>query len=204
MRKGRLVLGIVAGILVLGLLAVWVLANPNRHRQVIQAQLEKQLGRDVSLGEMSLGFLPLRFQVENPAVAEDPRIGQQQPFVRAEKLDVRVRLFPLLRGNIQVDSVELRRPSVELIRTSQGAWNFSTLGPGTEATPTDTPPSSPTESSATQFTLARLTIVDGQIGITDLQTKQPRVVYDHIDLTLLNYAAGEPFSFDLAAHIQGE
>src|SRR5262249_37549503 len=59
-------------------------------------------------------------------------------------------------------------------------------------------------SSGSAFSLDRLTIRDGQIGVTDLQKNQSRTGYDHIDLTLLGFAPGKPFSFDLAAHIQGE
>ena len=179
--------------------AIWVLANPNRHRELILTQLEAQLGRKVTLGEMSLGFLPLRFKVENPVIAEDPSIGAAQPFVRAEELDVRIELLPLLRGNLNVNSLELRRPSVELVRTRQGVWNFSTLGSKTTASST-----APKSGSGREFSLSRLAIHDGQIGITDLQQRRPRAGYDHIDLTLLDYTAGKPFSFDLAAHIQGE
>jgi hypothetical protein len=49
-----------------------------------------------------------------------------------------------------------------------------------------------------------LAIRDGQIGITDLQQKGNRTHYDHIDLTVVDYAAGRPFSFELAAQIPGE
>ena len=105
MRRIGIVLGVIGAILVLALGAIWVLANPNRHRELIQTQLEAQLGRKVTLGEMSLGLLPLRFRVENPVIAEDPSIGAPEPFIRAENLDFRIGLLPLLRGDVQVNSV---------------------------------------------------------------------------------------------------
>jgi len=200
MKKAVIVLGVVIGFVVLAIVALSVLANPNSHRERIQAQLEKELGRKVTLGRMSLGFIPLRFQVENPVIDEDPGIGRD-PFVRAENLDVRIGLLPLLSGNIQVNSLVLTRPAVELIRTRQGVWNCATLG--SKTTPTTSAGTS-ADSASSGFSLDRLAIVDGQVGITDHQQKQPRTGYDHIDLTLLNYASGKPFLFDLAAHIQGE
>jgi uncharacterized protein involved in outer membrane biogenesis len=198
MRKLGVVLGIVGVVLVIALVLVFTLGNPNRHRAVIQAQLERQFGRQVTLGEMSLGLIPFRFQVENPVVAEDPRIGQTKPFVQAEKVDIRVSLIPLLRGNVQVDSIELQRPRVELIRTKAGTWNFSTFGPKTAPAKAETP-----GGSERTFSLAKLAIMDGQLGVTDLQKGTARAGYDHIDLALENYAPGMPFTFDLAAHIQG-
>src|SRR5438552_243660 len=135
MKKLRVVLGIAGVVILLGVIGIWLFANPNRYRESIQVQMEKQLGRKVTLGQMSLGLLPLRFQVMNPVIAEDPRIRQEPPFVRAEKLDIRIGLLPLLRGNIQVDSLDLQRPSVELVKTAQGAWNFSSVGAGAATTP---------------------------------------------------------------------
>jgi len=201
MKKLRVVLGIAGGIVVLIVVAIWLFADPNRYRDSIQAQMEKQLGRKVTLGQMSLGFLPLRFQVMNPVIAEDPRIRPEPPFVRAEKLDIRIGLLPLLRGNIQVDSLDLQRPSVELVKTAQGAWNFSSVGAGAATTPST---STGGPASAAGFSLQRLAIRDGQIGITDLQQKGTRTGYDHIDLTVLDFSAGRPFSFDVGAQIPGE
>ena len=120
--------GLFHGIVILGVAAIWLLANPNRHRDFIQKELETRLGRKVSLGDMSLGLLPLRFQVKNVVIAEDPNLGRSESFIEAQNVDIRVRLLPLLSGNIQVDSVELVSPKVELVRTKGGAWNFATLG----------------------------------------------------------------------------
>ncbi len=201
MKKIRLILALFVAVIVLGVAALFVLANPNRHRDTIQAELERQLGRKVSLGEMSLGFLPLRFQVSNPVIAEDPRIRQDPPFVKAENLDIRIGLLPLIRGVIQVDSLELRHPSIELMTTKDGKWNFSTIG-SASTNKSGTAPASSGPSG--ELSIKRLAITDGQIGITDLRKGSPRTGYDHIDLTLEDFSAHGPFSFDLAAHVQGQ
>ncbi|MGB7623306.1 MAG: AsmA family protein, partial [Terriglobia bacterium] len=87
MRKLGLVLGIILAIIVLAAVAVWALFDVNRYRGRIQSELEQRLGRDVSLGNMSLGLLPPRFHVENLRVGEDPQFGGHQPFVLADRLD---------------------------------------------------------------------------------------------------------------------
>jgi uncharacterized protein involved in outer membrane biogenesis len=199
MRKIGVILGIVFALLVVAMAAVWVLANPNRHRDLIQTQLENQLGRKVTLGEMSLGLLPLRFQVKDPVIAEDPGLNQPQPFIRAEQLSVMVDLFPLLSGNVRVKSIELRRPAVQLIRSKQGVWNFATLGSKSAAASTTATQPSPGKT----VSLDNLAITDGQVDITD-QQRGSKSEYNHIDLTLTGYAPDKPFSFDLAAHIQGD
>jgi AsmA protein len=204
MKKIAVVVGVVAGILVIVLAIAWFLFDVNHYRGPIQTQLEQQLGRKVTLGQMQLGLLPLRFQVADPVIAEDPGFGASANFLRAENLSVQVSLPSLIRGNIQVNSVELRRPTVELVKGKDGTWNFSTLGPSTTGGVTNAASSGGAGGSSRQFALDRLTIVDGQVAVTNLQQNRSRAVYDHIDLTLLNYTPGQPFSFDLAAHIQGE
>src|SRR5262249_19923212 len=199
MKKLGIVFAVVVGILVLAGLAVWLLLDVNRYRVPIQTQLEQRLGRKVMLGQMSLRIVPLQFQVADPVIAEDPRFGTQANFLRAEKLAVQVSLLSLIRGTINVNSVELRRPSVELVKNKEGAWNFTTHGATAQGTA-----SGSSEAPGRGVSLDRLTIVDGQIGVTDLQQSRTRTVYDHIDVTLLDYAPGRPFSFDVAAHIQGE
>jgi uncharacterized protein involved in outer membrane biogenesis len=201
MKKIGIVLGILAGIVVLALVAAWLLLDVNRYRGLIQTQLEQKTGRQVTLGDMSLGLFPLRVQVQSPVIAEDPRFNQQSSFIRADHLAVQMSLVSLIRGNIQIDSVELRHPMVELIKDKQGGWNFSTFGAGAASAPSEARSGS---APAAGLTLDTLRILDGQIALTDLQQGRDRTVYDHIDLTLRNYRADQPFTFDLAAHIQGQ
>jgi AsmA protein len=192
MRRIVIALGIGAAALLLLIAAVLLLVDVNKYNGVIQSRLEQQLRRKVTLGRMSLGLVPLRFQVLSPTIADDPAFANPSPFVQAEQLDVRVALFPLLRGSVTVQSLQLRKPVVELIKNPQGVWNFASLGPE----PGSAPAADGSGSSGT-FSLDKLEIQDGQIAITDHQAQQARAVYDHIELSLLNYAPGRPFSLDL-------
>lgn len=203
-KKIALVLGGVLAILVVAVGAALLLVDVNSYRGEIEARLESELGRDVTLGPMSLGLLPPRFQVDSTAISEAPGFGDHPSFVTADRLAVRVGLLPLLSGDVRIDSLELDRPSVELVRDAGGVWNFSTLGnPGEEGG--GEPEEEPSGSAApTRFELRRLTVRDGQVAVTDLGRGNERTVYDHIDLTLADFAPGRPFSFDIAAHLPGE
>src|SRR5207248_10837686 len=53
--------------------------------------------------------------------------------------------------------------------------------------------------SNSQFSLSELAIQDGLVAVTDLQKRQPRAVYDHIDGTLNDFAPGQPFAVQVAA-----
>jgi AsmA protein len=189
---------IIAGLAVLTILVVIaLLAAPkfvdvNHYRPLIETKMRERLGRNVSLGPMKLSLLPLAFRVDNAVVADDPASNSPAPFVRVQTLYVRPKFLPLLRERIEIKNVELERPTVELIRNEQGTWNIPTL---VESNQTGQAPG--------DFTLENLKIDDGLVAITDRQARQPRAVYDHIDLQLSDFNLDKSFSMDLRAHLPG-
>lgn len=224
----RKVFGIIIALVVLLIVAVIALPSLidiNQYHDKIQAELSQKLNRPVTLGRMSLKVFPVRVRVENAVIGEDPSFHSARPFAQAKALDVSAKLLPLLRKDVQVNSVNLLQPEIELIRDQQGNWNVSTLAhpapaanqaaspseqqhpaaPAQKPAPS-TPKSgaTPSTSSENKFSLAELKITDGQVAVTDLEKHQNRSVYDHIDLTLSDYAPGRPFTLALAAHLPGQ
>src|SRR6202140_1444175 len=215
MRKIAIVIGIVVAIIVIAVGILFATFNPNDYRGTIQTKLEQQLNRKVSLGNMSLGLFPLWFKVANLSIADDAKFNSNDPFIQTQLLSVSVKLLPLLSKSVEVDSLSLERPNVNLIRNAQGVWNFASLGQTSAseaAPPAKTPPSvapakpaaAPSSSSSEQgFSLGELAINDGQVAITDLQDKRPKTVYDHIDLKLTDFAPTTPFNIEASVHLPG-
>ena len=228
MRKLGIAILVIIVLIVAAALIVPHVININHYRPQIQAELQKRLGRSVTLGEMSLGLLPPSFEVANPVVSESPQFNTGRPFATAEKLSVKVAFWPLLHKQVEVKSLELVRPHVELVRNSQGVWNFATLGENAPATAPTAPAATPSapakhpsptatpaqakpqpqttpenKQAAGGLTLANLTITDGQVAITDQQKHQSRAVYDHIDLDVSNFAPDQQFSIKATAHLPG-
>jgi uncharacterized protein involved in outer membrane biogenesis len=246
MRKLGIAILVIVVLIVAAALIVPHMINVNKYHDQIQAQLEKKLGRQVSLGEMRLSLIPLSFQVANPVIGEDKSFDSSRPFATADNLSVSVKFWPLLRKQVEVRSLELDRPHIELVRNAQGEWNFASLGhpekaapvppaaetqparktrggknpnpPAPQAAqpqpaqsaqtgkPSPKPEASPAGSggSSEEISLANLQIKDGQVAITDQQKHQSRAIYDHIDLSLNNFAPDKEFSFSLAAHLPGQ
>ena len=75
------------------------------------------------------------------SVADDPTFNDSKPFLQAQQLDVRVKLLPLLHKSVQINSLKLERPNLELIKNEQGGWNFSSMGSNAESRASATPPS---------------------------------------------------------------
>ena len=194
MRKVGIVFGILVVVVIIGVAIFAATFDVNRYRGRIQSELEQRLGRKVTLGQMHLSLLPPRFQVQSIAIAEDPKFPNPKPFVQADQLDVSVKLMPLFSKSIEIDSLKLQRPTVELVKNQLGVWNFASVGANApQATP----------GSKSEFSLSELAIQDGLVAITDLQKKQPRTVYDHIDGTLNDFAPGQPFAVQVAARMPG-
>jgi AsmA protein len=222
MRKVAIIVGILVIVIVGALLIFVATFDVNQYRGTIQAQLQQHLGRSVNLGDMHLKVFPPSLSVRDLAISDDAKFNPDAPFVKAQELDVSVNLLPLLRKQVEVNSLTLQRPSVNLIRNESGTWNFASLGhpadnaQSSKTSPQDDHPSGarpnarvpttsqpPSASSGQQFSLGELTIRDGQISVLDRQQSKTPSLYDHIDVTLKNFAPDRPFTIDAAVHMSG-
>src|SRR3954464_7122673 len=215
MRKALKIFAAILVLLVLVLLAAPFFLDVNRYHDRIQSGLQQKLGRQVSLGTMHLKLIPFAFKVENAVIAEDLNFSKGANFAEAQQLYVTAELMPLLHGDVQVKSLELRRPKIELIKNPAGVWNFASLSgtapqqkaqpqPQAQQQPANKPSAAtPEPQKQKAFSLDDFKITDGQVALTDLQKGQKRAVYDHIDLRLVGYAPDKPFDIDLAAHLPG-
>ena len=199
MRKLAIVFGIVVLLVAVAAGAILLLVDVNQYRPQIQSRLEQSTGRQVSLGKMDLKLFPLAFRVDNAIIFEDSAfadstVPSQQPFAQTRELLVSVKLLPLISKRVEISSLELSQPKIELIRNQRGDWNFSTLGKTTQAQPTRTE----------AISLDRLLVADGQLALTDLKENKPRRVYDHIDLSVQDIASDSPMTLDLTAHLPGK
>ena len=110
MRKVGIAVLIIVVVLVAAALIIPHVININNYHSQIQAQLEKRLGRTVTLGDMSLSLFPPSFKVNNAIIGEDPQFSTARAFATAEKLSVSVKFWPLLHKQVEVKSLELVRP----------------------------------------------------------------------------------------------
>jgi len=217
MRKFVFLIGVVVTLIILASIAFMATINPNDYRGTIQAKLEQHLNRKVELGNMNVGFFPPSFRAAYLSISDDPSFNSSRPFIETEEVSLSVKLLPLLSKSVQIDSLMLQRPSIELIKNAQGIWNVASLEreapveppagqTGTAKAPPGTAPSSGSNSSTSeqeQLSLAELAIEDGQVAITDLEKGKRRTVYDHINLRLTDFSPGAPFKIEAAVHMPG-
>src|SRR5271157_5325462 len=133
---------VIAAVAVVVLVLVAILCLPhiidvNQYRGEIQAQLQNRLHRPVQFGAMSLAVFPVRVRVQDVNIGEDPRFQRALPFAQVGEMDISVKLLPLLTKSIEIHSLTLKHPKIELIKDAAGVWNFSSLGqaPAAPASP---------------------------------------------------------------------
>ena len=125
---------IVAGVILLvlfvfaGLALINLNSLINRNKDYLLAGAREALGRNVTVGDIGVtlwGGIGVR--VKQFSLADDPSFSKDA-FVRADDLQVNMKLFPLFRKELQVSKVILRRPVINVIKDAKGQFNFSTIG----------------------------------------------------------------------------
>src|SRR4051812_16362628 len=135
MRRVGLLAGVAVAVIASISLAIFSRFDGSRYSPKIQAEMEQRLGRKVSLGNLTLKLLPLRFRAESLSIADDPAFGEHALFLKADTVDLSVGLLPLLGHTVEVNAIELHRPRVEMVKNSRDVWNFSSIGHGSPQTP---------------------------------------------------------------------
>lgn len=131
-------LAAVAGVLVLGALAIFLFVDAEFFRDTLQTRLEAALGRDVELGAMSVSIFPtLGLEVDDIGIGPRHDV-EEPPLLTAEQLRVGARLGPLLRKRLEVTKVVLVGPELTVVRMADGTWQPDRLLAGDGGTDPET------------------------------------------------------------------
>ena len=125
----------VAAIVVLAiaaLVAVPYLVDLPRVQALIATNASQALGRPVKFSSMRISALPLpAVELHDLEIAEDPQFGKD-PFVRLQSGNVRLKLWPLLRGRVELGDITLKKPVISVVQAPDGRLNLASLGAGSE------------------------------------------------------------------------
>jgi len=121
-------LAIVVVLLVLIVFSLPFLLDLNRYRDQYLPILEQVLHRKIEVEDVRLTFFPkLGAQLRNVVIADDPGFSST-PFLTVPSVRVAVQWRPLLQRRIQVESVLIEGPVVQVIRSKNGDLNTATIG----------------------------------------------------------------------------
>jgi len=154
------VVGIVAALLIAPSFIDW-----NQYKGEITAQAKAFTGRDLAIdGDLKATILPApAVVVEGLRLANADGAGAAD-MVQLKSVEVRVALGPLLGGRVQVESVTLVDPVIEIEKLAGGRWNFE-LATEPDAAPVPSAPEAAAESGTAESPVAlqldRLLIENG-------------------------------------------
>ena len=128
MRTGKwlsVAVGMVVALLVLALLAVWMLVDPNLYKDRIAAAVKQSTGRELDLkGDIKLSVFPWVALELGPATLSSPPGFGAEPFVSFQHAKVRAKLLPLLQKKLEVARLEVDELDVRLQKNADGRGNW--------------------------------------------------------------------------------
>ena len=129
------------------LLVVALLVGPsfidwNSQKGRITAEVERLTGRELAIdGDLSLTILPApAFSAARVRFANIEG-GTAPSMIELESLDIRVALIPLIQGRVEVERIDLVRPTilVEVLPDGRGNWEITTPAAAPAAGPAVAP-----------------------------------------------------------------
>jgi AsmA protein len=194
----RIVLIAVAVLFVI-LLVLPLRINVNSYRPKIEADASSALGRQVTVGNLSLSILSGSVEADNVAIADDPAFSKS-PFVTAKSLKIGVELMPLMFAKeLKITEIVLEQPQITLLKNASGTWNFSTLG-GAAGKPPQEPKSG--AAAGAGLSVGRLNVNNGELMVgTAISKVKPRV-YDKVNIKVTDFSPTSQFLLGECEHSQ--
>ena len=205
----RKVIYIVAGVIVVLLLVAALLPfviDANRFRPEIESSLNTALNRKVDIGNIRLSILSGGVTVENISISDDPSFNTG-PFLKARSLSVNLELLPLIFSRaIHITGLTIDQPSVTLLRSPAGTWNFSTLGTNqTESKNARTTSSAPSSSSTsnTDLSVHSFSLKNGTMVVGNTGNNARSHTYDQVNIKASDLCYTTQFPFEMSAATPG-
>jgi len=142
MKLIKWLLGIIVVLVLIvgvGIAAMVNLVDWNNYKATIQNQVKEQTGRELLItGDLNPSFFPWAgLSIGEIAVANAENFGDS-PFASITSADVKVKLMPLLKREINVRTVELKGVQLDLQRNADGSTNWDDLLQSATTTTTTT------------------------------------------------------------------
>jgi AsmA protein len=199
----KLLAKILAGFLVVviaAIVAIPFLVNANTFRPALEARLSAGLGRSVKLGNLRLSLLSGSLVANNLSIAGDPAFSTT-PFLVAREVSIGVDMKPLIfHRQLHVRSFEVEAPQIHLVEGPNGRWNFSGLSRNASSLTSN----SPSKVALFRSVVDYIGLEDGRAVVETLPANGPPLVYDHVHLTMQNFALTQRFPFELGATLPGD
>ena len=192
--------GIALAVLILIAVAIPFFIDANTFRPRLEAALTDALGRQVKVGNLTVALWSGGVTAEDLSIADDPAYSRS-PFLQAKSLKLSVELIPLIFSHrLNVTGLTIDQPAVVLLQSSNGAWNFSSLGGKSKEQPAAPPPSA-SEPMAISAKLVKIT--NGHFALGQANSRTKPLALDNVNLEVQDFAPRAAFPFSFSAQVAG-
>ena len=129
MKKILVAVGVVAGLVVIAAVAVPFLVPVETYKAEIEKRASEATGRKLTIaGPVSFSLLPSLAISARDVSFSNAAGATNANMMLLERLDVKLKLLPLLSGQVAIDSFVLEKPVIHLEKNRQGRgnWQFDT------------------------------------------------------------------------------
>ena len=196
-KKPLMIVGGIVVVLFLIILALPLFINANQFKPTLQTQLGSALGRSVGVGDISLSIISGGVTVSDVSIGDDPAFSKS-PFLTAKAVSVGVEMLPLIFSKkLEVRSLTVKDPEVNLIHAANGTWNYSSLGgSATKSSPKSSEPSS---GGAGSLSVGKISIENGKIIVSAAGSSAKPSIYQNVNLEASDLSYTSQFPFKLTA-----
>jgi AsmA protein len=204
----KIILWLVVALVALVAVAAVVLpmvVDPNDYKAEIATAVEKQTGRTLTIdGDIALSVFPWLGLDIGPTQFSNAAGFDEPSMARMEAVQVRVKLLPLLRKQLEVDKVRLSGLQLYLAKDKRGQTNWADLTATAEAAETGEPKDKASKetvddgkaSGLDRLVIGGIELTDASIHWDDLSSDS-RYVVNELSLTTGAIEPGEAFDLDL-------
>ncbi len=199
-KRIKILVGLVF-IIVVAVIALPVLIDPNDYKEEIQAAVKEKTGRDLSInGDLSLSVFPWIGVGINDVSLSNAKGFKAEYFAEIKQAKVKVKLLPLLSQQVEVSTVVLKGMRLNLAKNKAGRSNWDDM---VQSSDKDSQQSASAKGSTAPsaamgaIAIGGLHIVDANITWHDASQGEKYSLAD-LDLTTDALSLGQPMGIELA------
>ena len=196
-------LGALVALLLVAAVVLPLVVDPNDYKDDLTALVQEKTGRRLDIeGRLALSVFPwLGVEIGPTRLGNAPGFGTT-PFAEVKQVQVRVRLLPLLRGRLEMDTLLLDGLRLNLARNKRGVNNWDDLAAGGAGAPAEKGGGGKGGALA-GFALGGIRIVDASLTWDDRQSGA-RYTIAPVSLETGAIEPGRPVDVKLTVGLESE
>lgn len=205
-------------LLIIAIIALPSLVDTDGFREQLSKQVKQHTGQDLQIeGELSVSIFPwLGIRTGSLALSQPTFILEElkdnitetnRHLLKVKEAEIKVKLLPLIRGQLEVDTVQLNQPQLAYLVSATGKTSIDSI---TAAAPTETgeatneaqsTPAQETTPAGNEIIIAGIAIKNGDLVYHDLQTGE-RLAISNISIETGNLLSRDSAPVNVSATLK--